>query len=297
MVPNQTGARPFGGIRPNVSAACCPPTDATTFVIGAGDRAVATTNIVSPTVICSVGTAIATTTSVSIASVTVSASAPRCPSLATSMIAVPVASAATNPVVETVATEPALETHVTERPARMFPPASLVVTVGRRVWPISRLADCGLTCTIATGAGPGGSGATTNGSWPRTSPMRAITVASPGPTAVTTPFALTIATAGWFDDHAGTPMLIAAPCWSNPAALAVTVRPTSIARAESETAMVVSTRGCSTGVSGVVGAEDRLDAPPPPQPVSSDRLSATSVGRLRGTATSPSPARPAPLAP
>ena len=139
------------------------------------------------------------------------------------------------------------------------------------VTPITRLTVAGVSDTVATGTGITVSDA---------APVRPFTVAVmdtwPGATAVTTPAPLTVAMAGEPVDHVTVPMLIAAPFWSSPEALAVTVWPTWIVADGSETETVVST-GTGGAVIGV-----GLSVPPPlPHPVATRAKSATASGRAR----------------
>src|SRR2546422_7909660 len=67
------------------------------------------------------------------------------------MVAVPAATAVTSPVPFTVATPPLLLVHVTVRPTRTFPFASLGVAVSCVVCPTIKLAVVGLTVTEDTG--------------------------------------------------------------------------------------------------------------------------------------------------
>src|SRR5205823_3088920 len=66
--------------------------------------------------------------------------------------AAPAVFAVTSPLPFTVATVVLFEDHVTVRPVRMLPLASLSVAVSCCVWPACTLADAGLTVTVATGA-------------------------------------------------------------------------------------------------------------------------------------------------
>src|SRR5690349_6781889 len=70
---------------------------------------------------------------------------------AAAMIAVPAASAVTSPVPFTVATLPLLLAHVTTRPVKTFPFASLGVALSWTVCPTTILAVAGVTVTEATG--------------------------------------------------------------------------------------------------------------------------------------------------
>jgi hypothetical protein len=85
--------------------------------------------------------------------VTVMAAVPLCPSLVAVMVAEPAATAVTSPLALTVATAVLPLAHVTTRPDRGLPLASLGVAVSCTVWPAGTLAEAGLTLTEATGAG------------------------------------------------------------------------------------------------------------------------------------------------
>src|SRR5258705_10110936 len=86
------------------------------------------------------------------AAVIVTAAPPLCPSLVALIMAPPTATPVPNPLPFTVAIAGALLTHVTTRPARALPLASLGVAVSCTVWPTPTLAVPGLTATEATGA-------------------------------------------------------------------------------------------------------------------------------------------------
>jgi hypothetical protein len=83
---------------------------------------------------------------------TVMLDVPVFPSLVAVMVAVPAATAVTRPELDVVATLLLLVDHVTVRPVSTFPDASLSVTESCCVFPTARLADVGLTVTVATGA-------------------------------------------------------------------------------------------------------------------------------------------------
>ena len=84
--------------------------------------------------------------------VTVMDDVPLCPSLVAVIVAEPATLVVTRPAPETVATVVLFDDHVTVRPVRMFPLASLSVAVSCTVWPACTLADGGVTVTEATGA-------------------------------------------------------------------------------------------------------------------------------------------------
>ncbi len=84
--------------------------------------------------------------------VTVTAAVPLCPSLVAVIVAVPTTSPVTSPVPVTLATLSALLAHVTVRPVKVLPLASLRIAVNCWVAPTTTLAVAGLTVTVATGA-------------------------------------------------------------------------------------------------------------------------------------------------
>jgi hypothetical protein len=67
------------------------------------------------------------------------------------IVELPVETAVTTPVAETVATGGALEAHAMTRPASTFPLASFVTAASVVVAPVTRLLDDGETVTPATG--------------------------------------------------------------------------------------------------------------------------------------------------
>src|SRR5438105_2639954 len=86
--------------------------------------------------------------------VTVLAALPLIPSLVAVIVALPAATLVTSPLLLTVATLGLLEVHVTERPVRTRPPASLSTALSCFIAPTDRFTVAGLTVTDATGAGP-----------------------------------------------------------------------------------------------------------------------------------------------
>jgi len=78
---------------------------------------------------------------------------PLLPSLVAVIVAVPTTSPVTSPVPVTLATLSALLAHVTVRPVKVLPLASLRIAVNCWVAPTTTLAVAGLTVTVATGAG------------------------------------------------------------------------------------------------------------------------------------------------
>jgi hypothetical protein len=126
---------------------------------------------------------------------------PDFPSLVADMVTVPTLTAVTNPAEDTVATAPLDDAQATARPASVPPTLSRITAENCRVCDTSRLADDGETSTDETGTGltvtetgcdtvaalkPGAA----------TDEAVTVTVALPGPTALTTPNTDTDATDG-----------------------------------------------------------------------------------------------------
>ena len=112
-----------------------------------------------------------------------------CPSLVAVIAAEPAATPLTKPLALTVATPTLLLAHVTVRPLKALPPASLGVAVSWTVCPASTLAVVGLTVTDATGTV-----VTDTAAVPLCPSLVAVIVAEPTPAAVTSPAALTVTT-------------------------------------------------------------------------------------------------------
>src|SRR5207302_10028855 len=83
--------------------------------------------------------------------VTVIVAEPFFPSLVAVMVAEPAAAPLARPLPLTVATDEFEPPHVSVRPVRAFPFASLRVATNCTVWPTDTLADAGLKLTEATG--------------------------------------------------------------------------------------------------------------------------------------------------
>ena len=122
---------------------------------------------------------------------TVIADVPLFPSLVAVIVAEPVATPVTRPFASTVATPGALVVQLTARPESGFPLASSGVAVSCWVPPTAIVAEPGLTATDATGTG-----FTVIADVPLFPSLVAVIVAEPGATAVTRPFASTVATPG-----------------------------------------------------------------------------------------------------
>src|SRR5437868_1837812 len=124
------------------------------------------------------------------------AAVPLCPSLVAVIVAEPAALALTNPLPLTLATPVLPLAHVTTRPDRVLPSASLSVAVNCPVWPTGTLADAGVTATEATETG-----VTLTDDVPLCPSLVAVMVADPVATAVTTPLPLTRAIVVSLLDH------------------------------------------------------------------------------------------------
>jgi hypothetical protein len=115
------------------------------------------------------------------------------PSLETVTATVPAATAVTRPVLETVAIVELAELHAITRPVSTLLFASRVTADNWTVPPIWRVLVVGDTDIDATGIGAGA--LTLNGDPAALPSLVALIVAVPEPTALTSPFAATVATA------------------------------------------------------------------------------------------------------
>src|SRR5437016_7220514 len=105
------------------------------------------------------------------------------------MVAEPVATPLASPPPLTVATDEFELPHVTVRPVKALPFASLGVATNCTVWPTDTLADAGLTLTEATGMI-----VTVIVAGPALPSLVAVMVAEPAATPLTSPLPLTVAT-------------------------------------------------------------------------------------------------------
>ena len=128
--------------------------------------------------------------------VTVTVDVPLLPSLVAVIVAVPAALAVARPLALTLATPELLLAHVTTRPDRVLPFASLSVAVNCTVWPTCTPADAGVTATEATETG-----VTLTDDVPLCPSLVAVMVPDPVATAVTTPLPLTRAIVVSLLDH------------------------------------------------------------------------------------------------
>jgi hypothetical protein len=108
----------------------------------------------------------------------------------------PAATPVTKPVVLTVATVLLSDDHVTVRSASTLSAASRNVAVSCCVAPTAKLAEAGFTVTVFTGAR-----STMIDDPPVLVSLVAVIVVPPAPTAVTRPFASTVAAAGLLELH------------------------------------------------------------------------------------------------
>src|SRR5213595_323516 len=122
--------------------------------------------------------------------VTVIVEGPLLPSLVAVIVAVPAALPVTSPLAVTVATAVLLLPQLTVRPDNGLPLASFGVAVSCTVWPTCTDAVLGLTVTDATGTV-----LTVTVAVPLCPSLVAVIVAAPAVTPVTSPPALTVATA------------------------------------------------------------------------------------------------------
>src|SRR5882762_805524 len=121
---------------------------------------------------------------------TVTVAVALCPPLVAVIEAEPAATPVTKPLALTVATAALLVAHVTARPLRAVPFESFGVAVNCVVAPTVRLAVAGLSVTEATGTF-----VTVTADVPLFPSLVAVIVADPAATPVTSPLALTVATA------------------------------------------------------------------------------------------------------
>jgi len=138
----------------------------------------------------------------------------------------------------TAATAALLVDHVTVRPVRGLPLASLGVAVSCAVCPTITLAEAGLTETDATGT------TVTVTATGLLCPSHAtITVAAPAATPITRPLPLTVATPGLVEDHVTTRPLNGLPLTSCGVATNCTVCPTTRLAVAGLTATVATVAG------------------------------------------------------
>src|SRR6266545_655121 len=163
-----------------------------------------------------------TSTEATAAGTTVIAAVSLWPSMVPMMSALPAATPATSPVAFTVATPASLDVQVGVLPASTFPSASRAVAVSRVVSPpVSTVPVGGVTSTDATGTV-----VTVTADVPLLPSLVAVIVTGPPATAVTRPFASTVATAGALLDHVTTRPVSGLPAASSGVAVSCCVAPT-----------------------------------------------------------------------
>jgi hypothetical protein len=161
-----------------------------------------------------------------------------CVSLVAVIMAFPIETPVTSPVLSTFAFAVSDDVQTTARPVSTLPLGSSVAAVNCCVAPGTMDADAGSTFTRTTGRR-----FTVSVACACLVPATAFTVVVPGATAVTRPSLDTVATLGEPVDQVTVPVAIDVPCWSAPDAEAVTLDPTYTVGAESATDSVVSTGG------------------------------------------------------
>jgi len=144
---------------------------------------------VAPTMTLAVGGL--TVTDATGTGVTVRSAEPLLVSLVALILAVPAATAVTNPLEETVATPVLSDDQVITLPVKAWPLASRVVAVACVVCPATTEEEASETLTVATGIG-----VTVTGTVANFPSLTAAIVATPGASAETIPLAETVATAG-----------------------------------------------------------------------------------------------------
>jgi hypothetical protein len=137
------------------------------------------------------------------------------------IVAVPGPTPVTTPAVDTVASAVLFELHVITRPVSTLPLASFVVATSVVVAPTVTLEVVGATVTVATGTG-----VTVTVLVPACPSLVAVIVAFPGPTAVTTPSIVTVATAVLLDPQPMTRPVSTFPFASLRVAVRITPWPT-----------------------------------------------------------------------
>src|SRR5438132_1181814 len=199
--------------------------------------------------------------------VTVMAAVPFWPSLVAVIVAEPATLVVTSPLLLTVATVVLFEAHVTVRPVKTLPFASLRVAVSCTVWPAGTLAEGGVTVTEATGAP-----ATVRLAVPLWPSLVAVMVTDPAVTPVTSPLPLTVAMLLLLDDQLMARPVNGLPLASRGVAVSCTVPVIGMFAALGDT--VTEATGASVTVTVAVPLCPSLVAvivtgPPGPTPVTS----------------------------
>src|SRR5947207_618883 len=148
---------------------------------------------------------------------------PLLPSLVAVIVALPADWPETRPLELTVATEALLVDHVTTRPLRVAPVASLVTAESCCVAPTRMVADGGFTVTDATGTS-----VTVMAEVPFFPSLVAVMIALPADPPVTRPLELTVATEALLVDHVTTRPVRVAPAASFVTAVSCCVAPTTM---------------------------------------------------------------------
>ena len=131
-------------------------------------------------------------------------------------------------------------------PATGCPLASAASAARRSVSPVTTVSAAGVTVTALT------SWATVTVALPDAEPAVAVIVAVPLPAAVTSPDALTVATAAALLDQVTAAPAIALPFWSRTSAVNCSVAPNAVSRTVAGATATVAGRGGSGG--GVGGS-------------------------------------------
>src|SRR2546422_404295 len=194
-------------------------TDRPESTLPAASFSVAVSCTVAPTSTTAVTGLITTDATGTFATVTVAE--PLFPSLVAVIVADPAATPVTRPPDDTVATAGLPLVHVTARPARMFPAASLSVAVSCTVPPTYTFGTVGLMVTDATGTVD-----TVSAAVPFCPSLVAVIVAAPTATPVTSPVTDTVAIAVFALAHVITRPLSTFPAASFGVAVSCTVPPT-----------------------------------------------------------------------
>src|SRR5438132_1663667 len=187
--------------------------------------------------------------------VTVMAAVPLWPSLVAVIVAEPATLVVTSPLLLTVATVVLFEAHVTVRPVKTLPFASLRVAVSCTVWPAGTLAEGGVTVTEATGAP-----ATVMLAVPLWPSLVAVMVTDPAVTPVTSPLPLTVAMLLLLDDQLIARPVKGLPLASRGVAVSCTVPVIAMLAALGDT--VTAATGATVTVTVAVAAGRRVQHRP-----------------------------------
>src|SRR5919197_5118367 len=153
--------------------------------------------------------------------VTVIDAVPLCPSLVAVIVALPLATAVTRPLVDTVAIPASLVDQVIVRPLSGLPAESFATALNCAVVPVCSVTDHGVTLTVATGTS-----ATVIAALPLCPSLVAVIVTEPAATPLTKPAADTVATPVALLDHVTPRPVRTLPAESLVTALSCSVDPT-----------------------------------------------------------------------